>query len=252
MPEWVLDWNLWALVATIVFGVAGIVFWWLGRLQERKRLGFEVISNSPVIGSSDVERDDWEINFRGTRLVDPYVMVFQIENTGRVAIKPEDFEPGQPIKVVSSDGAEFVAISHLRRYPRNLSLDMVLSATELQIKPMLMNAGEGFYLYAVTEGECVPKLSARIAGLEPEFKEIPVKSIWLVPLRVAYFTAILAAVEVSVSVGLLAYDYLAGEAAAEWVGRLGSAFAFSAVLLLAWAGAITALQQFLWKRKFKS
>lgn len=199
MPDWFWDWGFWGIVATILVFFGGLLY---SRIINRKKLGFEVIVNDPLVSSptSNFNTNDLEIRYRDVMLNNPHLLVFQLENTGGVPIRPEDYESGKPIKIATGNGAVFVAISRLSTYPKDLSPDIEFDSSEFRINPILINRGEGFYLTVVTEGKCEPKPSARIVGLEPEFKGIPVRAARpsLIAANVSMFAWLVAGVGMSI------------------------------------------------------
>lgn len=186
MPDWLSDWGFWGVIVAVLGLVAAVALpLWLSR-RNQKRLGFEVRSNAPVIGASSINASEWGIAYKGQPLVNPYVMEMQLKNLGGVEIKLEEFESGRPLKIASSDGSTFLAISE-QNNPDDLSLDIELTPTEILVKPMLINRGEGFALTVVTDGKCNPEPSVRIAGLDRGIESISAR--YFMPSRPARLAA---------------------------------------------------------------
>ena len=98
-------WGVIGVIATIVFGIAGIlgvVFTFLQLVQKRKRLSYEIQSITPIFTIAQGFQEQIEIKLSGEIVRDVYLVIVRFVNSGRASMRPEDF--ARPLKLALHSG----------------------------------------------------------------------------------------------------------------------------------------------------
>lgn len=105
-------------IVTLVAGCIGaIIAYWIFRKQRiRKEISYRVLSNAPVASISPDMVNDVEIRFNGQRVIGLRLLVLELQNSGNISVKPEDYiEP-----ITFEFGREVLDANILYTQPENL------------------------------------------------------------------------------------------------------------------------------------
>jgi hypothetical protein len=155
------------LIGTIV-GVAGVVVGVLTYLHTRedRHLDYQIVINTQLLHPGAATLPGWlRLSYADTWVVDPYLIVVRLVNTGNRPIRPED--QVEPIRIefdhtVTVLYAEVVGDSPVRT-------DIYLESHHVRIPPVLFNQGDWIAIKLLTEPEGKLSIQGRIVGVR-EFR----------------------------------------------------------------------------------
>src|SRR5947209_4443109 len=94
-----MDWLRanWEFLVSLVLGILALIATvWLALpsspVRRRRRLAYELISNSRLLPSGTIERQKLELRWETRTIAEPSLILLQVRNTGHIPILPEDFK----------------------------------------------------------------------------------------------------------------------------------------------------------------
>lgn len=152
---WEQNWQ-WSVGAGI--GVLGILMGIAIALWQRrpKLLDYRVVSNIPVVASrTGGLKDKLEVRYGGHQLSDPHIATIRITNTGKAAVRVEDYESPISINYDNETSRQLdgfvVAVSNPEVRPKiKVAIDEALGY--IAVRPGLLNPREWFSVQIVSEG----------------------------------------------------------------------------------------------------
>jgi hypothetical protein len=161
------------LVLTIFglsLGVLGILATILIAIRQRrpKRIVYDITAHRRIITQTGYQvTKPLVVSYGDRKLSDPYLVVVRIANTGKMEIRPEDWE--EPLSLTV--GSEIVDSGIVGTSSRDLKVEVThVDSRQIRCSKILLNPGEWFDIQMLVDGPGnMSEASARIAGarLEP-------------------------------------------------------------------------------------
>jgi hypothetical protein len=138
---------VWTVLATLLAAAAIWVSIWLYRRQRtRKALSYEVQTTSLVSIHSAAE-GRIKVFFEGDEVEQAHLVETRVENSGNVPVEPDDFN--QPIIFDLGKGASALTVDVTGIMPADLHGQVVLNGQEVELRPLLLNPGDGLTLKVI-------------------------------------------------------------------------------------------------------
>jgi hypothetical protein len=159
------DFFGWAglLVGVLAIIVGVIIF----RLQRSyKRLDYEIRTDQELISRTPfADSGNLQVSYEGSVVRNPRLVVVRFINTGKSEIRRDDFEGALQLSIAEDSKVVSAEVSDYQ--PKSLSPMVKLSSThEVEIDPLLLNAGDWVELRLLIDGEKPnPQVNGRIAGV---------------------------------------------------------------------------------------
>lgn len=129
-----------------------------------KSLSVKITSRVSLQPSEQSSVPGMEISIDGARLLNPYVISFEVMNDGGKPIPSADFESSIDFRL-DSDTA-FIRAKVTALEPKDLDAELVAERKKISLKPLLLNPKESVAITAITSGEApVVSTKARIIGV---------------------------------------------------------------------------------------
>lgn len=155
----------WKFVIGSFIAIAGICipayFWFYDKSD--KILNIEIISSASLYPERSGVLDGLDILYKNERIIDPYLNILRLKNSGSKTISSTDFDT--PLKITFGDGVSILGASVSSVYPEDLNPKLKLGKNYVVVEPLLLNVTESFTIKVVSAGG-VPNFgkSARISG----------------------------------------------------------------------------------------
>jgi hypothetical protein len=141
--------SIWQFIGAVL-GLIAIVIALRGNLiqQKRKRIGFEVVTVSPLL--TEHLQGKLRIIYIGKELSDAYMVVVKITNHGHLPIASADYE--RPLTIHVDDAFKILSadISEYERKEYGISVSQQ-NDHEAQISPTVLNPDESFEVQLLIE-----------------------------------------------------------------------------------------------------
>ncbi len=157
----------------IVPVIIAIVALWpqLNDFLKKKSLSYTVIESSKLLQNKGSIESQAKIIIGENTFTNPYVSYLEIENTGDIPIKKDDFE--KPIFITTSS-TNLLLYNVVDKFPNNLDVKLDNKDDTLVIEPLLLNAGDKIKIQFVSDEKPVFDVFTRIIGIR-EVKKLFVK-----------------------------------------------------------------------------
>lgn len=144
-----IDVRLLAPIATCLAIVVSVYLW---RLSNRKVLSYNILRRSPFLNLKGAARDELDVHYGGHSLIDAYLIVIRIFNSGHQPINPNDYQSNLSIQL--NPGAEILAASVIDTEPVDLkdriknmpngqkSLILQRETDRILLAPILLNSSD--------------------------------------------------------------------------------------------------------------
>jgi len=169
-------WRIARLTVSIVLAIATIsvpIVIYLLQIQK-KQLSYSLLASSQIGGSALPVLLEVQVQTGGRIAKEITASTIEIENTGNVPIKKEDFE--KEIKVDFGAESEVLRAIISEAEPKYLLPKLEWCGGQVLISALLLNPGDHFKLQAITSKQkTIPTVECRIVGVT-EIKAIPVSS----------------------------------------------------------------------------
>lgn len=158
-----LDWKFMLPLIVSVLGVLVTVLIWQADLNG-KSLSVKLVSRASLEPTAGRPVPEMEISIDGAKLLNPYVVTFEITNEGRKPIPSGDFE--SPIEIRLESATLFVRPKITGSSPKDIDAELAVEPNRIGLKPVLLNPQDSVVITAITTGE-PPAFSskARISGI---------------------------------------------------------------------------------------
>lgn len=117
---------------------------------DKKELTYQVLSEITVVDLADSVLQNIEVKYKGQSLKSLDFVTFKLTNSGDLPIRPADYD--SPLAISLDQTAEVLRATVVEASPRAMQIEIVESKHGLQIRPMLLNAGDYFVLQLMTQG----------------------------------------------------------------------------------------------------
>jgi hypothetical protein len=166
---------VWAVVGIAAGLAISGAFYYLQR--RKKTLDWMSVTNAPLLNTRAKLADGLSIYWMNRPVSRPSIMIIRIKNTGREAIRAEDF--AQPISmafdkvqvlvaIVSETSPNLGDISPIHEVGDSGIIDRIT------IEPRLLNPGEWFDIQLLFDGKAgYPSVSTRFADQSRSMKQVP-------------------------------------------------------------------------------
>lgn len=156
----------WKFVVTLVVAIAGVVVpvWlWQADLSS-KSLSVAVINRVSLQPQESESLPGMEISVDGSRLLNPYLVVFEVTNDGSKPILPNDFE--SPLDIRLDSDTQFVRYRITRKAPKDIDTDISGDKKRISLKPALLNPKDSISISVITTGVAPTfETKARVVGI---------------------------------------------------------------------------------------
>lgn len=160
------------IIGSVITLVVALAVYW--RQKPIKRLASWIVVDVPLLTLSNL---DVRVYSGDDLLQKPRVLVFRIQNTGREAIKADDFEGAIRIAMTARKVVNATTVNASDQLVPKVMLNQGTLDEDkpdvwtVEIDPLLLNPGEWFEVRCLVEGpvkSCVP--NCRIAGMSGPFE----------------------------------------------------------------------------------
>ena len=150
------------ILALLAIGVSILIY----LLQRnRKSLGYEIISNTPLLTMKEELEGKLQILYEGTSIRNAQLIVIKIINSGNVPIAASDYE--RPLQFVFDTGAKILSAEVTEKVPDNLLATITSRDNAIVLEPTLLNGKDSITVKAlVSDYQKKPKADARIIGVK--------------------------------------------------------------------------------------
>jgi hypothetical protein len=151
-----------ALLAAIAIGIAILVYY---RQRRRKRLGYQILANTPVLTVDEEIRGKLKIWYEDIPVRNLQLLLLKFINTGNVPIATADFE--RPLSITFGSEAKILSSEIIASSPSDLSPSISATTHGIALAPLLLNPNDYFTIKAlVSERQGGVSVTARIIGVE--------------------------------------------------------------------------------------
>jgi hypothetical protein len=153
-------------VVALLFGLCSLILGFIGyRRHKRKKLSYEVISNTPLLSVNSEVKDRIKIYLDEREVTDVNLVMIKLSNTGNDTIHPKDYESAI---VISFGNANLLSFELFERVPRDMPIPhTILFPNGVSLSPFLMNEDDSMTIKLLISGEVnAPTITARIAGIK--------------------------------------------------------------------------------------
>lgn len=148
-----------ALIATIILAL--YFQWW----RNRKKLSYDIISDTPLLATADEIKNDLQILYKGESVKNVRLVVIKIINDGYQPIKKDDFE--RPLGFSFYGDIQLLSVEIATISPRNLEVVSSVTENKITIEPLLLNSKDYFALKVLlSSNKHLIKPDARIVGVK--------------------------------------------------------------------------------------
>jgi len=136
--------------------------------RRPKRLDYSITTNRQILVPGSYRQYSHlgalAVTFEGERLSDPRLLVFRIANSGKIEIRPDDFD--QPLHLSVGLDAKVVTAGVVGSQPADLSVKLdKISRSIVALDPVLLNSGDWVDIQLLIDGLALePTVNGRIAG----------------------------------------------------------------------------------------
>lgn len=136
------------------------------RRHKRKRLSYEIISNTPLLSVKSEVKGRIKIYLDDRPVEDVNLIMIRITNIGNDPILSKDLTT--PITINFDEAAKLLSVEIFERIPVDMLLpDMALSNNWIALSPQLLNEKDSITIKILGSGvTSAPIVRARIAGVE--------------------------------------------------------------------------------------
>ncbi|MCO6452282.1 MAG: hypothetical protein J5I90_15995 [Caldilineales bacterium] len=146
--------------------VSIIVIFFMRFRGPKKSLSYRIRPIVPLISVDQDIEDRVNITFDHQSIGRLYLVLIQIQNNGREAIRMVDYEKW--FEFTFQSASRVVSAEVIEKYPVDIQIEPVVSGAIASLTPNLLNPGDKFTLKIVVSSEDElpePRASARIAGI---------------------------------------------------------------------------------------
>lgn len=166
--------TVWGIVlgAAITVIVAVLIY---QRQKRIKTLDWTPITNVPLLDTRATVANEFNVYWRNTKVSSPRILILRIQNTGREAIRSQDFEGNIHISFETTARVLLALISDTSPNLPRPSLIQVMPdegrTNNLDVEPLLLNSGEWFDIQCLIDGSAsYPCIECRFADQTREMK----------------------------------------------------------------------------------
>jgi hypothetical protein len=210
---------VWTSIGVILALAMSLLGWVIPRTRRRKSLTYLVDSNEPLlIGGREI--GDLQVVLNGKTVTDARSIALRITNSGKLPIKPNDYERMEGLKIRFNQGQEILSASVTESWPTELKDTLTVNVDRMNVTlpPALLNAGDTFTVRILERGGAEnPSVVGRIAGVKSvvELKKKAIRrrrsALFAIFLSVFEFTLFLVGLSILYVYGLwFAVIFIAG------------------------------------------
>lgn len=112
--------------------------------KSKKRLSYEVISNTQLVGVENEIQDRITILYDEKKVVNVHLISIRFVNDGNQPISIDDF--AMPINVKLGSGTNILTCEVLEQSPNELNASIIKMEDSVEIQPLLLNSNDNFTL----------------------------------------------------------------------------------------------------------
>ena len=158
-----IDWSLVGAIATIGAIIAAFVIYYLQK--SKKRLSYEIISNTQLVGIENKVQDKIKIFYEDKLVENVHLVSIRFDNDGNQFVAIDDFTT--PINVKFGEGTNILTGEVLEQNPSELNATIIRTEDRVEVQPLLLNSNDSFTLNILLndydESLCI---TARIKGVK--------------------------------------------------------------------------------------
>lgn len=110
-----IDTRLLAPIATCLAIVVTVYLWYL---NHKKALSYQILRRSPLLNLKGAACNELDVRFEGHSVMDAYLIVVNIFNSGHVAVNTNDYESS--LSITLNPGADILAACIIETMPASL------------------------------------------------------------------------------------------------------------------------------------
>lgn len=164
-------WQFWGVFATVVTAAIAITVSIVLYLKQKntKALAYEVLANYAVIATPQEIAGKLKVLFDGQEVEGARLVVIRLQNTGNIAIRPEDYY--EPLTITFPKSKRILHSSVVRSKPGNVKLALTVEPRRTVLTPVLLNRRWYVDISCLVAGDTeLVVLAGQIAEVE-EIKE---------------------------------------------------------------------------------
>lgn len=200
MSHWI--WRLLGWLIALAVG-AGVALW-IYKKQSNKELSYRVVSISPLVPLEARGFTDLKV-YKGDRPIErPFLTTILIVNSGDLDIRASDFEVPLTVRALGFGGLHLLSTKEVYKQmdfaispfnipykapvsvppqvvearvattnPAKIPVELITTAAQLQIKPLLMNVGDELTVEILINGDVrAIEVGGRVVGVK-QINELP-------------------------------------------------------------------------------
>lgn len=153
---------LWQFVGIIVAFVVPVLLYLLQR--KRKALSYNVVSITPLLNVEEEEEGRLKILFEDKQVLDPYVVIFDVLNSGNVSITQTDYD--EQVRFFFK-AKKVLSAKVIKTNPKGIKAKVDVFSDNVALNPVLLNGGDSIRLKIFLEKyEDVIDVDGRIVGVK--------------------------------------------------------------------------------------
>ncbi len=158
---------IWTFLSIIITATLTIISLAVSkRWQSRKRIAYEIISNTPVLAVSPRIKHRVKILFDGKPVTDVDLLTIKLWNAGNVPINRNDYE--KPFTFSFGTNAKILSTNTFDAKPGNINVVLTQAKNSITLQPTLLNPGDSVKLAVLItqfkEGDI--EVDTRIEGVK--------------------------------------------------------------------------------------
>jgi hypothetical protein len=147
------------VLAVTGIGITILIAFYTRRL---KRIDRETIADNAILPKEGP--GNLSVLCDGKKLDRPRLVIIRIANSGRMEVRPGDFDSDSPLTLSTSSQTMVATASVLRTKPNDLSVALQKEPHWVAVRPLLLNRGESVDIQLVLDGKDAIDVTGRIAG----------------------------------------------------------------------------------------
>jgi hypothetical protein len=153
---------LWQSVGIIVAFVVPVLLYLLQR--KRKALSYNVVSITPLLNVEEEEEGRLKILFDDKQVLDPYLVIFDVLNSGDVPITQTDYD--EQVRVFFK-AKKVLSAKVIKTNPKGIKAKVDVFSDNVALNPVLLNGGDSIRLKIFLEKyEYDIDVDGRIVGVK--------------------------------------------------------------------------------------
>ena len=136
--------TIWQLLGAAILSLLGIAtsYHISERGRDSKVLRATILANSSLLAVDKTIRDNIKISYKNSNIDNLSFVQMKLENTGNRAIREDNYERGQPLRLIFPKEASVLDAVVLGRSPENVAMEVQHQRNMVSLSSPLLNPGD--------------------------------------------------------------------------------------------------------------